>query len=98
MKKLDEKKHKTKTKAGFTIIEISIVIIVLGFLVGGVLVGSELIKQSELSSIATEYNLYSQAVNTFELKYNGLPGDLKDATEYFGAMAGSLPYGEDGVC
>lgn len=53
MKKLDEKKHKTKTKAGFTIIEISIVIIVLGFLVGGVLVGSELIKQSELSSITT---------------------------------------------
>lgn len=93
-----KKKHITKTKAGFTIIEISIVIIVIGLLVVGVIGGREIIKQSELSSITTEYNEYRQAINAFELKYNGLPGDLKDATEYFGAMAGSLPFGWDSDC
>ena len=69
-------------KAAFTLIEISIVLVIIGLIVGGVLVGRDLIRSAELQTIITDKNKYITAVNTFRTKYNELPGDMKTATTY----------------
>lgn len=66
----------TRSLAGFTLIEISIVIVIIGLLVGGVLVGRDLIKSAEIRSQITQIEKFKIATNTFKLKYGSLPGDM----------------------
>lgn len=67
-------------KHGFTLIELSIVIVVIGLIIGGVLVGQDLIKMSEARALMSQMDKYQVAVHTFQLKYNCKPGDCKNAT------------------
>lgn len=71
--------------SGFTLIELSIVLVIIGLLVGGVLVGRDLIKAAEVRKVANFSNEVETAVNIFKLKYNGLPGDISTATTFWGA-------------
>ena len=77
---------------GFTLIELSIVLVIIGLLIGGVLGGQELIHQGELRSVLTEANSYTVAVNTFRTKYNAWPGDMPNASQYW-PSAPTLPNG-----
>jgi len=52
--------------------------------VGGIMAGTALLKQSELKTILVDFNKYSTAVAQFNKQYGGLPGDLLDATNYWG--------------
>ncbi len=61
---------------GFTLIELSIAIVIIGLIVGGVLVGRDLIEAAKLRSQINQLEKYSLAVNVFKLKYNDLPGDI----------------------
>lgn len=61
---------------GFTLIELSIVLVIIGLIVGGVLVGQDLIKAAEIRATVSQYEKYNTAMNTFRTKYNGMPGDL----------------------
>jgi prepilin-type N-terminal cleavage/methylation domain-containing protein len=63
-------------QTGFTLIELSIVLVIIGLIVGGVLVGQDLIRAAEVRATVGQYEKYNAAVNTFRVKYNGLPGDL----------------------
>ncbi len=63
-------------RKGFTLIELSIVLVIIGLIVGGVLVGQDLIKAAEIRATVGQIEKYNAAVNTFRGKYNGLPGDL----------------------
>lgn len=67
---------KNKGTQGFTLIELSIVLVIIGLIVGGVLVGQDLIKAAEVRSTIAQYEKYNTAINTFRTKYNGIPGDL----------------------
>lgn len=69
----------------FTLIELAIVLTIIGLLVGSVMVGRGLIRSAELRSVMTETNSYVAAVNTFRLKYRNIPGDIPNATEFWGA-------------
>lgn len=69
---------------GFTLIELSIVIVIIGLIAGGLTVGQDLIRATELNSLIREVNQYKTAINTFNLKYNYLPGDMPNATDYWG--------------
>jgi prepilin-type N-terminal cleavage/methylation domain-containing protein len=64
---------------GFTLVEMSIVLVVIGLLVGGILVGVDLIEAANLRATVSQIEKYNAAVNAFSLKYNGLPGDLSPA-------------------
>lgn len=66
---------------GFTLLELSIVLVVIGLLVGGVLVGRDLIHTAELRSVVTQIEKYDTAVMAFLLKYSCLPGDCPKAVE-----------------
>jgi prepilin-type N-terminal cleavage/methylation domain-containing protein len=61
---------------GFTLIELSIVLVIIGLIVGGVLVGQDLIRAAGVRATISQIEKYNTAVNTFRDKYGGLPGDL----------------------
>lgn len=70
---------------GFTLIEMSIVLVIIGLLVGGVLVGRDLIKASEVHAQISNLSEYTSAVNVFRMRYGYLPGDIpKSACEAAG--------------
>lgn len=77
---------RTSSRDGFTLIELSIVLVIIGLIVGGVLVGQDLIKAAQLRAQITQIEKFNTAVNTFQAKYNGLPGDLP------GSVAGPLGF------
>ena len=66
--------------AGFTLIEMSIVLVIIGLITGGVLVGRDLIEAAKIRAQITQVERFKTAVQTFRTKYNGLPGDL-DSTD-----------------
>lgn len=76
-------------RKGFTLVELSIVLVILGLLVGGVLTGQALIRSAELRSILTEKDRYLVALNTFRDKYMALPGDMANAYAYWGDTCGT---------
>jgi prepilin-type N-terminal cleavage/methylation domain-containing protein len=65
-----------RTSLGFTLIELSIVLVIIGLIVGGVLVGQDLIRAAGVRATISQIEKYNTAVNTFRGKYDGLPGDL----------------------
>ena len=71
----------------FSLVELSIVLVILGLLTGGILTGQNLIRAAELRSVTTEFQRYNAAVMTFRDKYFALPGDMTNATDFWGAMA-----------
>lgn len=74
---------------GFTLIELSIVLVIIGLIVGGVTVGLDLIEAAKERQLGSQMEEYKLAVNTFRLKYDCLPGDCKNATTFFGSAGGT---------
>lgn len=66
-------------EAGFTLIELSIVLVIIGLIVGAVLAGREMIKAAEIRSTISQLQKYTTAVNTFRTRYNYVPGDMPAA-------------------
>ncbi len=69
---------------GFSLVELSIVLVILGLLTGGILAGQSLIRAAELRSVITEHDRYAAAIHTFRDKYFAAPGDFRDATKFWG--------------
>lgn len=84
----------TKTR-GFSLVELSIVLVILGLLVGGVLAGQSLIRAAELRSVTADLQRYQTAINTFRNKYFAMPGDMTNATAFWGSAGGT---GSDNTC
>ena len=73
------KKNYTSKKSAFSLIELSIVLIIIGLLIAGITGGASLIKSSELRSVIGEARGYAVAVNAFFTQYDALPGDFSTA-------------------
>ncbi len=69
-------------RGGFSLIELSIVLVILGLLTGGILAGQSLIRASELRAVSTEYQRYATAISSFRDKYFAIPGDMANATSF----------------
>lgn len=78
---LNNKTHLSK-QSGFTLVELAIVLVIIGLLVGGVLVGQDLIKGAEINAVVTQKESYDAAVNTFRGKYNQVPGDISNGAQF----------------
>jgi prepilin-type N-terminal cleavage/methylation domain-containing protein len=89
------KKTFAKKKSAFSLIELSIVLIIIGLLIAGVTGGASLIKSSELRSVMGEARGFAVAVNAFYTQYDALPGDyivgVRNAT-HVGDGDGQIDY------
>lgn len=83
-------------RSGFNLVELSIVLVILGLLIGGVFAGQNLIQASKLRSVMTDANTYLSAVNQFRTQYRYLPGDLPGAAGYWAAVTPGSNVG-DGI-
>lgn len=71
---------------GFSLVELSIVLVILGLLTGGILAGQNLIRAAEIRAVSTELSRWITATQTFRDKYFAIPGDMRNATAFWGAM------------
>jgi len=76
-----------KEKLGFTLIELSIVLVVIALLAGGIVFGKALLAQAKLQSIIINVDRFKKAAQLFRQKYQALPGDMANATTFWGADA-----------
>lgn len=65
-----------KAERGFTLVELAIVMIIIGLLIGGILKGQELIANARLASTISSIKGFDVALNTFRDKYDAMPGDM----------------------
>ncbi|MBI1326530.1 MAG: prepilin-type N-terminal cleavage/methylation domain-containing protein [Alphaproteobacteria bacterium] len=65
-----------RNNTGFTLVEIAIVIVIIGLLIGGVMKGQELIRSSAISAYISQLKEVETAVRFFKNKYGVLPGDM----------------------
>lgn len=72
---------------GFTLLELSVVLVIIGLLLGAVVGGQAMIRSAELQSIVSDYTRYKDAVVTFEKQYKSIPGDMIDAEDFWGRDA-----------
>ncbi|AIF81604.1 prepilin-type N-terminal cleavage/methylation domain-containing protein [endosymbiont of Acanthamoeba sp. UWC8] len=76
---------------GFTLIELSAVILIIGIIISSVSYGLNLADQARLRSVITEANEYMEAINLFEQKYGNLPGDIPTASDLWGTTCDATP-------
>lgn len=81
---LSQEKLKLSHNSAFTLVEISIVIIIIGLLLGGVLGAQSLIKSAKRQSLIKDFRSYETAVRAFLLEYDAIPGDMNNAEDYWG--------------
>lgn len=79
--------HPATSQSAFSLVELSIVLVILGLLTGGILAGQSLVRAAELRSVTTEYDRYRAAVGSFRDKYFALPGDMPNATKFWGVIS-----------
>jgi prepilin-type N-terminal cleavage/methylation domain-containing protein len=63
-------------ESGFTLIELSIVLVIIGLIVGGILTGQSLIAAAAVRAQISQIEKFNTAANTFRDKYGYLPGDI----------------------
>ena len=78
-------------KRGFTLVEISIGLVIIGLLIAGIVTGKSMIEAAELRGLLSQIDKIDTAVNSFKTKYNCLPGDCLVATNFF--PSGGCPNG-----
>lgn len=62
-------------KKGFTLVELSIVLVIIGLLIGGILVAQSMIETARIASQIKQFQQYDIALTNFQQKFNALPGD-----------------------
>lgn len=65
-----------RSQAGFTLVELAIVMIIIGLLIGGILKGQELIANAQVTATASQIKAVEAALNTFDDSYSAMPGDM----------------------
>src|SRR2546423_2960506 len=73
-------RNRNSTDAGFTLVEIAIVLVIIGLLLGGILKGQEMITQAKIKNVVNDFNGITVAVTSYQDRYRFLPGDDKGAS------------------
>ena len=68
-----------RNQSGFTLVEIAIVLVIIGLLLGGILKGQELVQNARVRNLADQQNAVAAAYFAFQDRYRALPGDYAAA-------------------
>jgi prepilin-type N-terminal cleavage/methylation domain-containing protein len=85
-----EMKNLKSQQSGFTLVEIAIVLVIIGLLLGGVLKGQELIANAKVKNLVRDFDGVSTMVFAYQDKYRAWPGD-QDQAQLDAAFGTSLP-------
>jgi len=71
---------KIKRQNAFTLIEMSIVMVIIGLIVAAISAAQGMVKQNQLRTVMSDLAFYQSALNTFKSTFGALPGDMRNAT------------------
>ncbi|WP_305073027.1 prepilin-type N-terminal cleavage/methylation domain-containing protein [Propionivibrio sp.] len=74
-----------RTQSGFTLVEIAIVLVIIGLLLGGVLKGQELVNSAKVKNFVNDFKTVPLFIYGYQDKYRALPGDDPNAKTHVGA-------------
>ena len=74
-----------KSRKAFTLIELSVVLVVIGLIVAAVVAGQNLVSQAKLRNLIKEQENTRQAISAFKLRFSALPGDFSNAYAFWGS-------------
>jgi len=77
------KTKSTSRQTGFTLVEISIVLVIIGLLIGGVLRGQEIINSAKVKNLAQDFRNVQTILYAYQDKFRALPGDDIRAPGHF---------------
>jgi prepilin-type N-terminal cleavage/methylation domain-containing protein len=77
--KMKKSRHIKNREAGFTLVEIAIVMVIIGLLIGGVFTGRAMIQNARVKRLVSDIDGMRAAVLAFQDKFGMLPGDESDA-------------------
>jgi prepilin-type N-terminal cleavage/methylation domain-containing protein len=83
----------TGKQAGFTLVEIAIVLVIIGLLLGGVLKGQELINSAKVKNLINDFRAISTFVYQYQDRFRALPGDDAAATAHVAGTPATTPAG-----
>src|SRR5438128_1364011 len=78
-----------RREAGFTLVELAIVLAIIGLIAGGITTGTHLVRQSEINSLQMQVGRVGNAVTLFREKYTATPGELYTYAQFFPQLVGS---------
>ena len=78
-----------RNQSGFTLIEIAIVLVIIGLLLGGVLKGQELINSAKVKNLATDFRNIPVFIYGYQDKFKALPGDDAQVLAHLGLTSGA---------
>jgi prepilin-type N-terminal cleavage/methylation domain-containing protein len=81
-------------QSGFTLVEIAIVLVIIGLLLGGILKGQELINSAKVKNIANDFRVIPTYIYAYQDKFRALPGDDKNAVQHLGAQTPAVTPGD----
>jgi prepilin-type N-terminal cleavage/methylation domain-containing protein len=82
-----------RRQSGFTLIEIAIVLVIIGLLLGGILKGQELITQGRIRNVSNDFQSVTAAINLYQDRYRALPGDDPSAATRWTATGSTTTSG-----
>ena len=80
-----------RQQSGFTLVEIAIVLVIIGLLLGGILKGQEMITQAKIKNVISDFNGISSAQYGYQDRYRALPGDDVGAAARWNIAACGAP-------
>ncbi|MEI7614026.1 MAG: prepilin-type N-terminal cleavage/methylation domain-containing protein [Betaproteobacteria bacterium] len=80
-----------KSQSGFTLVEIAIVLVIIGLLLGGVLKGQELVNSAKVKNMIVDLQTPQILIYGYQDKYKAIPGDDVNAVLHVGASATLTP-------
>ncbi len=81
---------------GFTLVEIAIVLVIIGLLLGGILKGQEMITQAKIKNVIADFSGISAAYHGYQDRYRAIPGDDPNAGTRWSAAPAATPGNGDG--